>query len=675
MSESSNSQSGGGRHNEAELDDLAERLAKTNKARQLASAQQQAQQPITVQASATSTSQTPARQNTTKTEQAGSNSEIDENSKMGKFGWSEISKTVLPYVFRHDNREKFVSVRIAEQMILNRFLQALPGEVRSCVDVKSFFMTEPEARLFQEINSWHCSEFYGRQGFTRNDLLVKLDDLVEFHQFLEVCHKKLVAKRSSGSDRCGFFRISNESVVPYTTKNGVKMVPLFYFEKCEGDTSEVADLQLTSSQVTDWDLAHIKFCCKVQGIKEKLYDYKSCKVVSLDEVKGYFPQGTSFEDYWPSKGCLSVVETGRRNGTTSRTDWTQRPGGGQRVPPPQQQQQQVVVANSHGQQMTHHQQMTNRGFVRVPDNQVRQLVQAGVLPGGKQVRAQVVQQARPVGQLAGQPLRPGHQVTLRPAFPPVGAAAGQLIRPVGQQMRPADLIGQPIQLRPTAGQTTTRPQIRLATPTAPPPQQQLRMPISAEQVRAVAQQVLLPPVKSDQLGKMRLTAIKEFPSPRDKKAGMADYEFRRLMLLEKIVPCLNVRPTIYQDQLLITLPDFVENFHPDCQVLRAGELMQEDSLKMILYKGNKGHQQVLQAEKKCSLFNPVPLILVKDIMNKVEQIKEAFLKESNNNVTKKAQGDPSGETSQQNTSRMEAMGNGVNVSEVDEPTAKRLKVD
>merc|ERR1719187_720473 len=222
-------------------------------------------------------------------------------------------------------------------------------------------------------------------------------------------------------------------------------------------------------------------------------------------------------------------------------------------------------------------------------------------------------------------------------------------------MRPADLIGQPIQLRPTATQTM-RPQIRLATPTAPPPQQQLRMPMSAEQVRAVAQQVLLPPVKSDQLGKMRLTAIKEFPSPRDKKAGMADYEFRRLMLLEKIVPCLNVRPTIYQDQLLITLTDFVENFYPDCQVLRAGELMQEDSLKMILYKGNKGHQQVLQAEKKCSLFNPVPHILVKDIMNKVEQIKEAFLKESNNNVTKKAQVDPSGEASQQNTSRIEAMG-------------------
>jgi len=238
-------------------------------------------------------------------------------------------------------------------------------------------------------------------------------------------------------------------------------------------------------------------------------------------------------------------------------------------------------------------------------------------------------------------------------------------------MRPTG-VGQPIQLRPTATQTTTRPQIRLATPSAPPPQQ-VRMPMSAEQVRAVAQQVLVPQLPTE-LGKMRLTTIKEFPSPRDKKAGMADYEFRRLMLLEKIVPCLNVRPTIYQDQLLITLPDFVENFYPDCQVRRAGELMQ-DSLKMILYKGNKGHHQVLQAENKCSLFNPVPLILVKDIMNKVEQIKEAFLKESNNNVTEKAQSDPSGETSQQNTSRIEAMENGVNVSEAAPPPTKRLKVD
>ena len=58
--------------------------------------------------------------------------------------------------------------------------------------------------------------------------------------------------------RCGFFRINGESVVPYTMKEGVKYVPLFYFE---GETDH---LKLKSDKVDGWDLAYLKFCCKVQ---------------------------------------------------------------------------------------------------------------------------------------------------------------------------------------------------------------------------------------------------------------------------------------------------------------------------------------------------------------------------------------------------------------------------
>ena len=59
-------------------------------------------------------------------------------------------------------------------------------------------------------------------------------------------------------NRCGFFRINGESVVPYTMKEGVKYVPLFYFE---GETDH---LKLKSDKVDGWDLAYLKFCCKVQ---------------------------------------------------------------------------------------------------------------------------------------------------------------------------------------------------------------------------------------------------------------------------------------------------------------------------------------------------------------------------------------------------------------------------
>ena len=54
-----------------------------------------------------------------------------------------------------------------------------------------------------------------------------------------------------------YFRINGESVVPYTVKEGTKYVPLFYFE---GETDH---LKLKSESVNGWDLAYLKFCCKV----------------------------------------------------------------------------------------------------------------------------------------------------------------------------------------------------------------------------------------------------------------------------------------------------------------------------------------------------------------------------------------------------------------------------
>jgi hypothetical protein len=35
-----------------------------------------------------------------------------------------------------------------------------------------------------------------------------------------------------------------------------------------------------------------------------LDDYQ---VVALEEIKGHFPSGTTFEDYWPAKGSIEPV--------------------------------------------------------------------------------------------------------------------------------------------------------------------------------------------------------------------------------------------------------------------------------------------------------------------------------------------------------------------------------
>ena len=133
------------------------------------------------------------------------------------------------------------------------------------------------------------------------------------------CYKKLVMKKSNASDRCGFFRINGESVVPYTVREGVKYVPLFYFE---GETDH---LKLKSESVQGWDLAYLKFCCKVQGIRNELFSNEICSVVALEEIKGHFPAGTTFEDYWPAKGSIEALPNTRASAGAG--NWTQKPAG------------------------------------------------------------------------------------------------------------------------------------------------------------------------------------------------------------------------------------------------------------------------------------------------------------------------------------------------------------
>jgi hypothetical protein len=188
--------------------------------------------------------------------------------------------------------------------------------VNSCHCIRSYYITEHESKLLNEINLKHADCHFGKEAFTSKDLVVRLADAKEFYRFLDLCYKKLVLKRSNASDRCGFFRINGESVVPYTMRANTKYVPLFYFE---GETDH---LKLTSDQVDGWDLAYLKFCCKVQGIRNELFAADVCRVVALDEIRGHFPQGTTFEDYWPAKGSIEPVNHAQR---VSAGNWTQKP--------------------------------------------------------------------------------------------------------------------------------------------------------------------------------------------------------------------------------------------------------------------------------------------------------------------------------------------------------------
>lgn len=241
----------------------------------------------------------------------------DEESLKGHFGWESFSggKVHIPYIIRQT--EKYCAVRIVEQKLLNKYLNVLHQDLYNCTSVRSYYITDVEARLLDEINFRHCDQCFGKEKFSMKDLIVRLSDAQKFQQFLEVCYKKLT-NFSTPNDKCGFIRINSESVVPYTVRDGQKMVPLFYFE------GETDNLKLKADSLSGWDLSYLKFCCKVQGIRNELFASETVAVISLDDIKSYFPQGTIFEDYWPNKVVDTQLLVAQKS-HNSTISWTHPP--------------------------------------------------------------------------------------------------------------------------------------------------------------------------------------------------------------------------------------------------------------------------------------------------------------------------------------------------------------
>lgn len=244
----------------------------------------------------------------------------DDESQRGRFGWTSFDECHIPYIFR--SGEKYCAVRILESKLLNKYLSYLHSDIYSCTCIRSYYITEAESKLFNEINIKHCENQFGREQFTCKDLVVRLSDAKEFYKFLDVCYTKLIAgtNMTSGrkAEKCGFIRINKESVVPYTVKDSLQYVPLFYFE------GETENLKLKAEKLEGWDLSYLKFCCKVQGIRNELFASETCSVISLSDIKSYFPPGTGFEDYWPSKVMDSQLLV-NSNGSGSGGGWTKQP--------------------------------------------------------------------------------------------------------------------------------------------------------------------------------------------------------------------------------------------------------------------------------------------------------------------------------------------------------------
>ncbi|XP_024946957.1 uncharacterized protein LOC107273904 isoform X3 [Cephus cinctus] len=316
------------RPDEAEIRELAAKMVEANKAKMAGMPGSQQRPGLGIQPNLPgilgylSNTKRPADSSAVKSPSIDGKVPSDDESQRGRFGWTSFGKCHIPYIFRAN--EKYCAVRILECKLLNKYLNYLHSDIYSCMCIRSYYITEAESKLFNEINVKHCDTQYGREPFTCKDLVVRLDDAKEFYMFLDVCYTKLTAGTAQNVspgqkvEKCGFIRINKESVVPYTVKNNLKYVPLFYFE------GETDNLKLKAEKLEGWDLSYLKFCCKVQGIRNELFASETCSVISLSDIKSYFPPGTGFEDYWPSKVMDSQLLVNSKGGG-SGGGWIKQP--------------------------------------------------------------------------------------------------------------------------------------------------------------------------------------------------------------------------------------------------------------------------------------------------------------------------------------------------------------
>ena len=245
---------------------------------------------------------------------------LDQTSVEGKFTWIKVTDNgYLAVLSRNEvdgSKQGYVSIKMAEKLI-SQITKNLPSEVlTNMCEIYSYKVTEAEAKLLFEINQRHCDNEYGRgqQAYFTRDILVRSKDFCQYYDFISLCNRKMVLKKSSDRDRCGFIRVGGASDLPYVRKmeENKEYIPLFFFE---GELRS-----FNRKEVKGWDWAYLKFCCKAQGIKDDILPKSSsCPAISLEELKTLLPEGTSYEEYWPTSDFVNKVFSRK---TTEAGSWT-----------------------------------------------------------------------------------------------------------------------------------------------------------------------------------------------------------------------------------------------------------------------------------------------------------------------------------------------------------------
>lgn len=573
------------RQDDDEINEMAERMKETHKAKMLAASAAAARVLPPVNSGQGGILNYLTRKTVPEPLPESKSTPVDDASWKGHFGWEVIGKCHVPYIYRYG--EKWVCVRMAETKLLCKHLAALHPELYSCTYIRSFYVNELEARLLNEINSRHCDYQFGRDAFTVRDLIVRLSETIQFFHFLEMCYNR-VFRGIPTKDKCGFIRINKESVVPYTVRDGQKYVPLFYFE------GETDNLKQKSDQLKGWDLVYLKFCCKVQGIRNELFASETCSVISLTDIKSYFPVGTHFEEYWPNKiADTHLLINPKKSGQNpaSGGQWTRAPS----APP-------SVASSNNGHTMHPANTTISTSRSRRTNNNTNSR-QAATNQAALTATVHALSSGWPLPSLPSQLTQQQTQV-LRLAQAQVQAQAvvrynlGMSHRSTQQQQQQQQQQQRTLQQQYTNGalnglSITQQPQ-------QPPPL--LRNNMSSMNGHSEAGR-----------STKRLSAIPEIALT----GNVSPYKVQKALVEKMMVPCINWKPYLYQE-LLMTIPDLATHYFPRVPLADVRAML--DALGITLYRPNSTQLQVLRAAGKCkSASEGVALIHVGDVMSHMPQ--------------------------------------------------------
>lgn len=201
----------------------------------------------------------------------------DFQSIKGVFGWTSIDNVNVPYILRAD--KQFVSVRIVEMKLLNRYPNSYPDDLGKHAPLTSFFITPNEAKLLNEINLQHCGGEYGKKEFTSKELIVQLSDFIRFYDLVKKTFPDAAAARREAIETAGWLQIKN-TVTPYITRSDGKYVPLSVIQYAAG---LLTNERVSGLQPTKRECELLNEACKTAGV-EFVFSDATTRFINISDI-------------------------------------------------------------------------------------------------------------------------------------------------------------------------------------------------------------------------------------------------------------------------------------------------------------------------------------------------------------------------------------------------------